>query len=242
MSKPLESHLIGQADRSRASFWHEVRALTVLDRLDRGRSAKVADLGAGAGLLGHKLARERPEVRYSFFEPLDSLASHLDAAFGTDARLDSITDVSGADVVALLDVVEHVEDDRAFLSEIIATMDPGSLLVVTVPALPILWSSWDEDLGHFRRYTRASMARLATALPIDVLEISYLFPELVPPGLVRKSLRALSKSSKASTSDFPEFPPPVDRAMRALSTGTYRLRRLWPFGSSLVFVGATRRR
>lgn len=190
--------------------------------------------------MGRTLRRERPGATYRFYEPLGPLADHLAEVFGPEARLDSGTTVAGSQVVTLLDVVEHVEDDRAFLSGVIEAMDDGARLVVTVPAQPVLWSSWDEQLGHHRRYTRASLRTLAAALDLDVMEVSYLFPELVPPALVRKALRRFRAGNDGPASDFPELPRPLDRILQIVSTSTYRLRRLWPFGSSLVLVGSAR--
>ena len=59
--------------------------------------------------------------------------------------------------VTLLDVLEHQEDDAQFIGGLVAKMEPGSVLLLTVPALPKLWSPWDEALGHYRRYTRSSL-------------------------------------------------------------------------------------
>ena len=54
----------------------------------------------------------------------------------------------------------HQEDDKAFVSDIVAHMRPGALLLLSVPALPWLWSKWDSALGHHRRYDKRSFRRL----------------------------------------------------------------------------------
>jgi hypothetical protein len=82
--------------------------------------------------------------------------------------------------VTLLDVLEHQADDRAFLSELLDKMEPEAALIVTVPALMGLWSEWDVALGHRRRYDKASFRRCVTGLPVEVRELSYLFPEMIP--------------------------------------------------------------
>jgi SAM-dependent methyltransferase len=63
------------------------------------------------------------------------------------------------DAIVLLDVLEHVEDDRGFLDDIIGSFAaPGGWLVFSVPAHPSLFTAHDTALHHFRRY-RASEAR-----------------------------------------------------------------------------------
>ena len=61
------------------------------------------------------------------------------------------------DAVLLLDVLEHV-DDASALREARRVLSPGGFLFLSVPAFPGLWSYRDEDAGHRRRYTHASLA------------------------------------------------------------------------------------
>src|SRR5262245_4236581 len=97
----LESHLPGQTTHRR-SFWHDVPAPPVLGQSPRDRPATIADLGAGAGLLGDQLLQLRPRAIYRFFEPIDSLADRLATRHGADARLPATTALREADVVTLL--------------------------------------------------------------------------------------------------------------------------------------------
>lgn len=62
------------------------------------------------------------------------------------------------DIVIMLDVLEHIEDDAAFLQqEVVPRLKPESHLVISVPAHPSLFTSHDAFLGHFRRYTRSQL-------------------------------------------------------------------------------------
>ena len=76
-----------------------------------------------------------------------------------DARLPELAGIeTGAyDLVASLDVVEHVEDDVAALTALARCLKPGGRLLVTVPAFPFLWSAHDVTNHHHRRYTRATL-------------------------------------------------------------------------------------
>ena len=62
------------------------------------------------------------------------------------------------DIVIMLDVLEHIEDDSAFLEqEVVPRLKPESHLVISVPAHPSLFTSHDTFLGHYRRYTRSQL-------------------------------------------------------------------------------------
>jgi hypothetical protein len=240
MPDRLEAHLLGQTSQ-RLSFWHEVRAGAVIGHLPADRGAVVADIGAGAGLLGEVVRRDRPSCEYRFYEPLDTLADRLEQRHGSTARLPAGVPPPDADLVTLLDVIEHVDDDRRLLAEVIEPMPTGAALVVTVPALPALWSPWDEELGHRRRYTRDRLRAAFAGLPVDVVEVSYLFPELIPPAVVRRLAGGrVGRDRSKQVSEYPELPVALDRSLRAVGATTYRARRWWPVGTSLIAVARRR--
>jgi SAM-dependent methyltransferase len=56
------------------------------------------------------------------------------------------------DLVCALDIVEHVEDDDGALSELSRVAKPGAALLVSMPLHPSLWTSFDDFVGHKRRY------------------------------------------------------------------------------------------
>ena len=214
-----------------------MRARTVTDQVPTDGSSIVCDLGAGAGSLGSVLAADRPTAGYRFFEPLDSLASILEQTYGSAARMAQVDVVEQADVTALLDVIEHIHDDHGFLQTIVEAITPGAKLVITVPRVAGAVVQLGRGiLGHHRRYTRRSLKELVQPLPLDVVEVNYLFPEFVLPALARRAACRWSAGGNASTTDFPEFSRPIDAVLLAICTVTYRLRRFWPAGTSLVLV------
>ena len=233
----LEAQQLGQFSLLQPSFWHEVRGSIVTSQLPLDRPATLLDIGAGGGLLGDIVKRDRPTTTYRFVEPLDSIADRLEYHHGAGSRVDDLSacDVGDIDVFALLDVVEHIEDDQRFLHDIVQRARPGATFVLTVPALPVLWSTWDEQIGHYRRYTRKSAGHLTAAAPLDRLEVGYLFPELVPAALIRRMVRSRA-SSTSDDAAFPQLPRALDRGLLGLSRLTCRGRRWWPVGTSVAIV------
>jgi hypothetical protein len=233
----LERHLSRQAERSRDFFWNRIRWNLVCSMLPPATAVELVDVGAGTGFLGDLLRIRSPRIEYRYVEPIPSLEESLAERFGADANLRESDSFGGARFVTLLDVLEHQEDDRLFLRELAAKMEPGATLILTVPAMPSLWSEWDAALGHFRRYRKDS---LRSALPgdrLEVVELSYLFPELMPAGWVRRMRRGSGASeADASEAEFPDLPGWVNASLYRVGTASTRVRRLWPAGTSLLAV------
>jgi hypothetical protein len=230
----LEEHLTRQAERSRGFFWNRLRWELVLEQLPAAQSFELVDVGAGTGFLGDFLRQRRPEARYRFVEPLEGLESDLEERFGAEANLRHRDDFGAAGFVTLLDVLEHQEDDRAFLRELAEKMAPGSVLLITVPALQQLWSEWDVALGHHRRYTRRTLRLALSELPFEQAEVSYLFPELLPAGFLRRlRLRPGAAAGLGTGAEFPDLPRWLNQVHYRVGGATTRARRLWPVGTSL---------
>lgn len=234
----LESHLLRQIEHSREFFWHRLRWRAISSHLPRRSPFSVIDVGAGAGLLGMYLERDFPSAKYLFIEPISSLERHLERLYGPAANASGLHSFAPDSHVALLDVLEHQLDDRTFLRELVDRMAVGTSLLITVPALPGLWSQWDVDLGHHRRYDKASLRAALTGLPVHIDELSYIFPEMVPVALLRRWRRAASSkpATDPESSQFPDLPGPLNAFLFHLGSVTQRMRRWWPFGSSLLAV------
>jgi SAM-dependent methyltransferase len=236
---PLEAHLRHQIARSSGFFWHRIRWRAVSEYLPRGRPFTLVDVGAGAGLLGGYLRKDFPNATYRFVERIPTLQRHLEAVYGREANAQGDPSFDDADVVTLLDVLEHQEDDRAFLADLAVRMRPGARLLMTVPALRSLWSMWDVALGHQRRYRRTDLVWCFKGAGMVVDEISYLFPELIPAGWARRLLRparpgAARADSEAEETEFPGLPRALNGLLYAVGLGSVRLRRWWPVGASLL--------
>ena len=78
------------------------------------------------------------------------------------------------DLIVALDVLEHIEDDSGALQSVFRLLKPGGVLLLSVPALMILWSQHDTDHHHFRRYHRQPLRSLLVNAGFDVVRLSYM--------------------------------------------------------------------
>jgi SAM-dependent methyltransferase len=231
---PLESQQLHQKALKYGTFWHRVRSEMAERELSRFGATKVLDIGAGAGHLGRWLKDTNPSIEYFFDEELETLRAQLVIEFGEDALRGPDGMIADIDVVCMLDVIEHIEDDVEFLRALHSRMRDDSVVVATVPAMKVLYSTWDTALGHFRRYDRKGLTMAFRESGFEVLECSYCFPEMVPLAFVRR----LSRRKKgASSAEFPNLPRIVDKILWIVCRTSGRLRRCWPLGTSLLIVG-----
>jgi hypothetical protein len=101
------------------------------------------------------------------------------------------------------DVIEHIEDEWGFVSDLVAAMKPGAFLLITVPADPALWSIHDESVNHFRRYLPDTLREVWTGLPVAEVGVASFNARLYGAiKAVRFSNRLLRRTSGAAGTDF----------------------------------------
>jgi hypothetical protein len=230
-STPLERQQMLVADPRQQTFWHRVRFELTTSLALRHRSAALLDLGAGSGLLGDYVVEHAPTLDYRFEELSPLLDDLLTERFGSTRRSEPTSAIGADTTVAMLDVLEHIDDDLAALVELRGRMAPDTQLIVTVPALQWAFSGWDEALGHHRRYSRRSLRQVLERAGFAVDAVNYLFPELLPLLPIRKI-----RTAPRDHVDFPQLGRGANAIGHVVSTATTRLRRIWPAGTSVIAI------
>ena len=170
--------------------WEVVRARIVTSLLERhlgqgdAAGGVILDLGCGDLYIASKIAALFPQ------RTVVAVDTAFDASFLARARheglppnlvalpkldFDTPETPDRIDVVLLLDVLEHIRDDRVFLESLYKSgrVHEGTLFIVTVPAFQQLFSAHDEMLGHHRRYRLEELRALTTAK--QDIEAGYFF-------------------------------------------------------------------
>lgn len=138
-------------------------------------------------------------------------------------------------VIALLDVLEHIEEDRASLASIKRKLAPGGRILLTVPANEWMWSAHDAAHHHHRRYSKAGLKRVIEEAGLRIETISYFNSLLFP---VAAAARIVGKLRGKSESDDNMPPAPVNAALKAVFGLERHLvgRVPLPAGVSLVAI------
>lgn len=167
-------------------WWYRARRRIVAQMIVRyvqpAKGLNIAEIGCGTGsnlpmleLFGHLTAVE-PDAQARLFAAKRSKATVVQGRLPDELPL---IDAS-LDLAVMLDVLEHVEDDVAALKAVAAKLKPGGRFLLTVPALPALWSPHDEEHHHKRRYTAKTLRAVMDKAGLKIEMISYFNTLLFP--------------------------------------------------------------
>jgi 2-polyprenyl-3-methyl-5-hydroxy-6-metoxy-1,4-benzoquinol methylase len=171
-------------------------------------SAKVLDVGCGTGLMLNALE----EVGQTFgMDMSDDAISFSKEIFSGEVKKGFLPDQipfreEYFDLITLLDVIEHVDQDVDSLKAIRNCLVSGGKAVITVPAYMFLWSPFDEVNEHKRRYTLTELKTKLVQAGFTVEEITYYNTLLFPIVYIVRKLNNAFKRSGESDIDMPSKP------------------------------------
>jgi SAM-dependent methyltransferase len=141
---------------------------------------RVIEVGAGIGTFARTLLKHVPVSELVLVEPSDNLLPLLQRQFAEDTRVEIIHGYfqpvaipAAADSIVLVNVLEHIAEDQAFLDDAHAALTPGGTLLLLVPALPQIYGSLDQAFGHHRRYTKPSLASKLQDAGFGIIRLAY---------------------------------------------------------------------
>ncbi|MFS2122448.1 class I SAM-dependent methyltransferase [Pseudomonas sp. Pseusp97] len=180
------------------------------------RPASILDVGAGSGFFSRALlestaARDAWCVDISYPEDSD------DSAGGKPIRFRRAVDQLDTDLVLLMDVLEHVDDDVGLLADYVGKVPAGAHFLISVPAFSCLWSDHDVFLEHKRRYRLHEIERVAANAGLQVLRGSYYFGAVFPIAASLRLLeRCYGKAERQPQSQLKRHSPLVNATLNAL--------------------------
>jgi SAM-dependent methyltransferase len=239
-------------DLGRRHWWWRARKQFVLRQLRvlsaQKKPSRILDIGCGNGL---------------FFDELSSFGQvwgiEPDAGLVSDqgpwrSRIQirpfdntfAPADGKPFDWILMLDVLEHIQDDRAAAAHVRTLLAPGGAFLLTVPALTLLWSQHDVANLHYRRYTKKGLRFVLEGAGMQIQTIRYFFGWTIAPMLLRRALFSGAPAARpAEESHETPVPYRVKVPPGVVNQGMYAVSRLehatigrWglPLGSSLVAI------
>jgi len=191
-------------------------ALALLQRMDVLPPARVLEAGCGWGV--NLEALERAGYRATGLDISRRALGRLDRPerqlIEADLTQPLPADLEPYDAVLALDVIEHLDDDRAAVSRLAQLARPGGVVVVSVPALPELFSEFDAVQGHRRRYLPETLQQAFSGSGLRIERLLWWGSWMVP--LLRRQRRQRRAAPGESPSDtyrrylrLPPWPAPL---------------------------------
>lgn len=178
------------------NFWFRARNKLIIWVLRRHfpEMHHYLEVGCGTGYVLANIAHVYPQAKLTGSEVssvgLPYAASRVETAelIQMDAR--HIPYIEEFDVIGAFDVLEHIKEDEAVLSEMLRALRPGGGVILTVPQHPWLWSNQDEYACHVRRYQlhelRKKVERAGFKAEFETSFVSLLLPAMLASRLFQK--------------------------------------------------------
>ena len=231
------------AELDERHWWYRARRDILADLIRREAmpptKARILEIGCGTG---HNLDMLREFGKVDALELDDEARGIAEKRLGRKVMSAPLPELAGVrdrhyDLIAALDVIEHIDDDSAALAAIAGKLKTGGKLVMTVPAHGWMWSAHDVVNHHKRRYSKAGLRRIVEASPLRLEKVGY-FNSLLFPLAVAE--RISSKLRGKDNADVKLPPAPLNSALEAVFAAERHLvgRLPLPPGLSLFAVAS----
>ncbi len=158
------------------------RALMKLVTRYATKGVSILDVGSGSGSLLLRLAEagystSGVEISEAFVSHTKSVLSDMGLADHVNVKVGQAEELhesdGSVDSVVLAEVLEHLPDDGPGLDEAHRVLKEKGLLFLTVPANPEMWTTVDEEAGHYRRYTQEGLTKSITEHGFKIVELRW---------------------------------------------------------------------
>ena len=228
-------------DQQDEHWWFAGRRKIIRRLLEKycnfGKGSRILEAGCGYGGNLSLLSEFGDLDAFEFNESAREFASNLSGIEVLPGKLPDGLQLGARayDVIALLDVLEHIDEDTASLKALAAQLSNQGRILITVPAFQWLWSAHDETHHHKRRYSRQQLEECIRSADLRVVNTGYFNTLLFPLTLGERGFSRLRRATGRGT----DIPPPL---INTLFKGIFGLERhlvgrvRMPVGLSLFAV------
>jgi SAM-dependent methyltransferase len=153
----------------------------ILELLEPHLGSKVVEVGAGHGTITEGLAHRHRQVTAT--DVSERCVAILQDRFAGQPNVEvlagsiEVASTRGPyDTAVLINVLEHIQDDRQALRQLVSLLEPGGRLVLWLPAFDFLYSEFDRKIGHYRRYRIRDIRDKLCDAGLEPTDIRYVNP------------------------------------------------------------------
>ena len=172
---------------------------------DDDSEIEILDLGAGDGFFAGELIRDFNQIRgITCVDP--GYAQNRPESENPKLRFHEQPGSGKYDWILLLDVLEHMKDDQAFLEDVVnQNLKEGGKILISVPAWNVLFSNHDRFLGHWRRYSPGHAELLIHSAGLHIDQKGGLFHGLLAPRVISRIWEWIRRSPVRATKHVGEW-------------------------------------
>ena len=173
-------------------FWIQWRFNVVIKQLKPFLSpeSKILEIGCGNGVVMSQfekiLGYPIDGCDLNQFATNNLIANVSGNVYLYDIYDEHIDLLNKYDVIILFDVIEHIQNDSEFLNKALRHLKKNGLLVISVPAHNFLYSKFDKEVGHIRRYNKSIMSEVLKKTEAQIIKMNYWGLFMYPLVLFRK--------------------------------------------------------
>jgi len=207
------------AEHDSTHWWYTARRDILHDYVARyaglPKGARILEIGCGTGHNIPMLQQFGEVDAIEIDEAARAIASKRLGKPAGDSPLPTLPGVERGsyDMVAVLDVVEHIQDDVAALRAMKDCLKPGGKILIAVPAHQWMWSAHDVVNHHHRRYSKKTLVAAIRAAGLEPRKLGYFNSLLFP---LAAAARVAGRISGRDDSDDSPPPGPVNKLFEAI--------------------------
>lgn len=221
-------------------WWFKARRKilnSILKKYIPSGKIKIFEIGCGTGG-NFPMLKKFGDV---FAMEMNEFASkYAAAATGLDVRIgwlpDNIPFNEKFDVICMFDVLEHIKDDKSALQEIQKLLNPGGIVILTVPAHQWLYGSHDRMHYHHRRYSTKVLKKIIFNFNMKILRLSHFNFLLFPLIILARLIDIMMKPEESTGYSIPNTI--LNKLLYTIfSLEKYLINRItFPFGASIFAI------
>jgi len=172
-------------------WYYRAKASQMENLLGGQKFDSVLDVGAGSGFFAKHLL-EKDVVQNGICVDPNYESNYEEIHQGKTLNYRQNISSHNSDLVLMMDVLEHVDDDLELLRNYVKLSKPGTIFLLTVPAFMFMWSPHDDYLGHYRRYKISTLERVIESAGLQISQGSYFFAGVFPISMISRLIGRIS--------------------------------------------------